>query len=116
MEEPSTPPKTVETEVSGTPVATQSVRPASSPRTLTPSYSQSNLNRPASIHGLPEDLQLIRDGESFASFSPAEKIGFSQHINQCFEFDEQLSHLLPLDINANDLFEKHFDGLILCKI
>jgi hypothetical protein len=30
--------------------------------------------------------------------------------------DQQLKHLLPLDVNSNDLFEKHYDGLIFCKL
>jgi len=38
------------------------------------------------------------------------------HVNQCLEGDADVAHLLPLDIESMDLFEKCSDGLILCKL
>lgn len=38
------------------------------------------------------------------------------HINLCLEGDADLSHLLPLNVESNDLFEKCGDGLIICKL
>ncbi len=38
------------------------------------------------------------------------------HINQCLDQDPDLAHLLPLDVESMDLFEKCHDGLILCKL
>ena len=95
---------------------THALRPVSRPVRPSSESSIAPIVRMGSIHAVPDDLQMMggKDGDSFATFSPAEKIGFSQHINQCFEHDEELSHLLPLDYNSNDLFEKHYDGLILC--
>ena len=38
------------------------------------------------------------------------------HINLCLEGDADLAHLLPLNVESNDLFEKCSDGLILSKL
>jgi hypothetical protein len=62
-------------------------------RGLSKTYSRESLTRQGSIHALPDDLQVTGSshGDSAHSFSPAEKIGFSQHINQCFEYVSCLS-------------------------
>jgi hypothetical protein len=96
-------------------------RTAPTSRGLSKTYSRDSLKTTGSIHALPEDLQMMGSTQSGSldsahSFTPAEKMGFSSHINQCFENDPQLAHLLPLDVNSNDLFEKHYDGLIFCKL
>jgi hypothetical protein len=43
-------------------------------------------------------------------------MAFSEHINQCLDFDPVLKRHLPMDPNSDDLFTKTSDGLIYCKL
>ena len=52
------------------------------------------------------------------SFAESETIAFSEFINETLADDEELSHLLPIDVDAEDftLFDVLRDGVILCKL
>ena len=56
------------------------------------------------------------DASSLHTFAAEEKMAFTEHINQCLDFDPLLHRHLPMDPNSNDLFTKTSDGLILCKL
>ena len=72
--------------------------------------------RRSSINSLPTDIQVAQETNgSSHSYSHAERAGFSSHINQCFQGDPSLAHLLPLNPESDDLFARNSDGLILCK-
>lgn len=46
-----------------------------------------------------------------------EKVAFSNFINHSnLSYDEDLKHLLPIDSNGNDLYDKVKDGILLCKL
>ena len=94
-------------------------RADSSPQLLTiPSEdAKPSFARRSSINSLHTDLQVAQETNgSSHSYSHAERAGFSSHINQCFEGDPSLAHLLPLDPESDDLFVRNSDGLILCKL
>jgi len=45
-----------------------------------------------------------------------EKVAFANWINSNLSHDQDLKHLLPIDINGADLFDKVKDGILLSKI
>jgi len=52
------------------------------------------------------------------SFAESETIAFSEFINETLGGDDDVSHLIPIDVDAEDftLFDVLRDGVILCKL
>ena len=52
------------------------------------------------------------------SFAESETIAFSEFINETLYEDEDVDHLIPIDVNAEDfqLFDVLRDGVVLCKL
>ncbi|CAM9713221.1 unnamed protein product, partial [Discosporangium mesarthrocarpum] len=55
-------------------------------------------------------------GGSFTTYEHQEKATYARHINSYLKGDPFLGHLLPLDADGNDLFEKCVDGILLCRM
>ena len=52
-------------------------------------------------------------GDSKHTISQEEQRSFAQWINSHFAEDKDLSHLLPLNAEGSDMYEKIADGILL---
>ncbi|PAA85184.1 hypothetical protein BOX15_Mlig000734g1 [Macrostomum lignano] len=70
----------------------------------------------------PEDKQSMKKisgtGNEWTlhTIGDSERRGYAGWINKMLEKDPDLSHLLPVDGNTDELYEKLGDGLVLCKL
>jgi len=55
-------------------------------------------------------------GTSKHTVSNFEQRAYVQWLNELFETDKDVSHLLPIKQEGNDLYEKIGDGIMLCKL
>ena len=53
---------------------------------------------------------------SYHAYEVEERIGFADWVNRIMKKDPEVQHLLPIDLDTEDLFEKTKDGIILCKL
>jgi hypothetical protein len=45
-----------------------------------------------------------------------ERVGFADWLNRMFKKDPDCTHLLPIDGDNEELFDKMSDGILLCKL
>lgn len=62
-----------------------------------------------------ELLQVSGKGGAVHSYSTEEVYAFAGHLNHVLGDDPQLAHLMPINQNSNDLFDKLKDGIVLAK-
>lgn len=60
-------------------------------------------------------LQVQFESGGVHTYSTEELNAFAEHINAVLEGDPQLSHILPVSLDGEDLFAKVSDGLLLGK-
>jgi len=53
---------------------------------------------------------------SYHAYEVEERVGFADWVNRIMKKDPEVQHLLPIDLDTEDLFEKTKDGIILCKL
>ena len=63
-------------------------------------------------------MQVRSNTGATHSFAESETIAFSEFINETLGGDDDVSHLIPIDVDAEDftLFDVLRDGVILCKL
>jgi plastin-1 len=59
---------------------------------------------------------VTSDSGAKHSYSDAEKVAFTEHINRVLKDDERLRDRLPLDSQSDALFTAVSDGILLCKL
>ena len=50
------------------------------------------------------------------SYELEERVGFADWLNRVLKKDKDCAHLLPLDVDTEELFDKMRDGILLCKL
>ena len=53
---------------------------------------------------------------SYHTYDIEERIGFADWCNRVLKDDPDLAHILPLNLEDEELFEKSKDGILLCKL
>ena len=88
-------------------------KPATS--SVTSAAPTSAARRPSALHSSTVNTIKTETGATH-SYSDAEKVAFSEHINRILATDERLTDRLPLDPHTQALFQAVGDGLLLCKL
>ena len=54
--------------------------------------------------------------KSYHSYDIEERIGFADWANRVLGKDPDMKHLLPINLETEEIFEKVKDGILLCKL
>ncbi|KAM8834452.1 plastin-3-like [Synchiropus picturatus] len=73
------------------------------------------LNKKEGILAIGGTSELSSEGTQH-SFSEEERFAFVNWINMALAADPDCQHVLPMDPNSEDLFNKVCDGIVLCKM